>query len=83
MGHELYIENKEKMTITDVSSVDEFDESAIFANLKEESLTIYGNNLHIESLDLEEGKLIVTGIVESLTYSKRKEKKSIFARFQK
>lgn len=82
MGHELYIENKERLTVTDVISVDEFDETAIFAKLKEESLIIYGENLHIESLDLDEGKLIATGTVESLTYSKRKVKKSLFERLR-
>jgi len=83
MSHDLYIENKEKITITDVSSVGEFDETVIFVNLKEERLMIYGENLHIESLDLQDGKLIATGKVESLTYSKKKERKSIFERFRK
>jgi len=83
MSHDLYIENKEKLTITDVSSVGEFDETVIFVNLKEERLMVYGENLHIESLDLQDGKLIATGKVESLTYSKKKERKSIFERFRK
>ena len=83
MSHDLYIENKEKITITDVSSVGEFDETVIFVNLKEERLMIYGENLHIESLDLQDGKLIATGKVESLTYSKKKERKSILERFRK
>jgi len=83
MSHDLYIENKEKLTITDVSSVGEFDETVIFVNLKEERLMVYGENLHIESLDLQDGKLIATGKVESLIYSKKKERKSIFERFRK
>lgn len=83
MSHEMFIENKTHMVVTDVSSVEGFDEDAIFVNLKEEALTIYGKNLHIESLDLDEGKLIATGEVESLIYSKKREHKNFFERFRK
>ena len=44
---------------------------------------IYGRNLHIESLDLDIGRLIATGEVESIAYTKKKIKKNIWERFRK
>lgn len=83
MQHDVYMENRERITVTAVTGVDEFDESAVFVNLKEAGLVICGRNLHIEALDLEDGKLIATGHVESLSYTKHKERKSFFERFWK
>ena len=83
MNHELHIEGKEKIEVTEVTSVDGFDEEAICINLKEEGLMIYGRNLHIESLDLDIGRLIATGEVESIAYTKKKIKKNIWERFRK
>lgn len=83
MNHELHIEGKSKIEVTEVTSVDGFDEEAIFINLKEEGLIIYGKNMHIESLDLDTERLIATGEVESIAYTKKKIRKSIWERFRK
>lgn len=83
MSHELHLENKSKLTVTDVSSVDSFDEGAIFVNLKDEGLFIYGENLHVDALDLDEGRLIAAGKINSLEYTKKKEKKTLRERFRR
>jgi len=83
VNHEINITNKSLITVSEVTSVDGFDEEAIFVNLKEEGLVIYGKNLHIEGLDLEDGKLVAAGKIESLTYTKKKIKKSIWERLRK
>ena len=44
---------------------------------------ISGSNLHIEVLDLEEGKLVATGEIEALTYTKKRVKTKFFDRFRK
>jgi len=47
-------------------------------------LLLYGmGDLHIEVLDLEEGKLVATGEIEALTYTKKKAKTKLFDRFRK
>lgn len=83
MGHELYIEKNGKITATGVNQVEEFDASVIQAMLDGECLTIYGQNLYIESLDVESGSLIAGGKVDAIDYRKQREKKAFLSRFRK
>ena len=66
------IQNRERITITQVTDVDAFDEHALWANLKEGGIELTGQGLNIERLDLEEGLLIVSGHLDSLTYTGKK-----------
>jgi sporulation protein YabP len=79
-NHHIGIDNREKITITQVLDVDAFDEETLWANLVEGGIEITGEKLNIEKLDLQEGLLIVTGRISSLAYTdkKNKEKKRIF-----
>ncbi len=68
------LENKEKITINQVVDVDAFDEDNLWANIKDGSIEISGENLNIEKLDLQEGLLIVTGKIFSFAYVEKKVK---------
>ena len=83
MNHELHIEGKQRIEVTEVHSVEEFDESTICLNLQDEDLVLYGNGLHIEALDLDTGVLTASGEIESLTYRKKILKKGLLQRFRK
>lgn len=72
--HHIAIDNRERITITQVADVDAFDEAVLWANLKEGSVEIAGEKLNMEKLDLEEGILIVTGRIDSLSYTDKKMK---------
>ena len=82
-NHFIQLENKKRLTVTEVTSVEAFDEETIFTNLAEEGLVICGKNLNIEVLDLEEGRLVAEGEIEALTYTKKKTKNKFFDRFKK
>ena len=75
-NHHITIDNRERITVTQVSDVDAFDEAVLWANLKEGSLEITGEKLNMEKLDLEAGLLIVTGRIHSLGYTDKKMKNS-------
>lgn len=81
-NHHVGIENREKITITQVTDVEAFDEETLWANLKDGAMELTGNKLSIERLDLKEGILVVSGSISGLTYTDRKikEKKSFFGR---
>lgn len=83
MSHEVNLYNKTNITVSDVSSIDGFDENCIFVNLQQEGLVIYGKGLHIEGLDLDAGILTAGGRIESIAYAKKKEKKSFIERFRR
>ncbi|MGN0658140.1 MAG: YabP/YqfC family sporulation protein [Emergencia sp.] len=82
-NHVIQIDNRKKITVTEVTSVEGFDEETILANLMEEGLIISGKELHIEALDLEEGVLIARGEIESVSYTKKKKNTSLLDRFRK
>lgn len=84
-NHTVTIDNREKITITDILEIDSFDECEIRATLKRGAMVIKGEKLHIQILDLQEGKAVIAGIINSLMYVKVKEKgeKGILARIMK
>ena len=65
------LENRNKMTVSQVVDVDAFDEETLWANLADVS----GSGLHIEKLDLAEGVLVVTGSISSFAYIEGKKQK--------
>lgn len=68
-NHLITIDNRQKISISEVSDIDNFDEEEIRANLKEGGLIIKGKGLHIQRLDLAEGVAVITGEVNALTYT--------------
>lgn len=81
--HNIVIDNKEKISITDVKSVDTFDEEEICANLSEGGLVIKGRQLHIQMLDLDAGTAIITGEISMLSYVQKKTEKSLMKKLLK
>ncbi len=73
-NHIISIENRERITITDVADVDSFNEETILVNLKPGGLVIKGTNLHLQKLDLQEGKVIISGELMSMSYTHKKQK---------
>ena len=73
-NHTVTIDNRERTTITDILEIDSFDEGEIRATLKRGAMVVKGEKLHIQILDLQEGRAVITGTVNSLMYVKVKDK---------
>lgn len=69
MQHNLIMENRKNLTITGVMDIDSFDEQTVIVFTEEGELTIKGENLHINKIDVDTGDLLMEGLVSSLTYS--------------
>ncbi len=65
----LLLENKEVLNVTGVENVDNFNDEAVVLITNKGKLTIKGEKLNINKLNVEEGKLIVKGVINSLVYS--------------
>ena len=78
-NHYITLENREKITISQVVDVDAFDEDNLWANLKDGGIEITGEKLNIERI------LVVSGRICSFSYTdkKVKEKKSVFGIFKR
>lgn len=74
-NHIISMEGRRKTTITAVTDVENFTDECITVLLETGGILLKGKNLHVQSLDLKEGKLEVAGEVHSLTYVDKKGKK--------
>ena len=64
----LIIERREKAVITGVENVESFDEEQVTLHTAGGRLVLTGSGLHVESLQLEQGRMVVTGRIDSAAY---------------
>lgn len=70
--HNLLLENREKLNLTGVRDVNNFDEKQIVAVTEMGYLTIKGHSLHINKFDTRNGELNVVGKINELIYANKK-----------
>ena len=80
MPHNIIIEGRERLNISGVTDVVDFDEENVNLQTTEGLLAIRGERLHVERLSLETGELSLEGRVYGLNYSDRVENGGFFAR---
>ena len=76
------LESRKKMTLTGVEEVISFDDEKILLNTKLGALTIKGQNLKMNKLDVQNGDVMINGEIYYIVYSGKeikKEKEGIFA----
>ena len=81
----LFIENRQKLRLTGVKDVDNYDEEAVSVQTQQGDLVIHGQNLKITKLDVESVELLVDGLISSFFYQENVAQKpaSLFGRFMK
>ncbi|MDF2676059.1 MAG: yabP [Bacillota bacterium] len=75
----LLLENRETLNVTGVENVDNFNDETVILITNKGKLTIKGQKLNISKLNVDEGKLVVKGVINGLLYSEndgQKEKTS-------
>lgn len=78
--HALNMINREKLNLTGVADVSGFDESVIVLATSLGPLTIRGEGLHIDRIDLNAGQLDVRGKVSDLSYEEPAREGGFWAR---
>lgn len=66
--HTLSLNDRSLLTLGGIKEVIGFDEQTISVVTQVGALSIEGQNLHIDKLNVESGDLIVTGEISALTY---------------
>jgi sporulation protein YabP len=82
----LILENRKKLSLTGVLEVISFNEAVIMLNTSLGSMTIKGEGLRMNKLDVQNGEVIIIGTVNSCVYSSaeaKKDSESIFAKLFK
>ena len=64
----LTLDRREKAVLTGVTDVERFDENEIVLHTHGGRLVLTGSGLHVSSLQLEEGRLLVDGAIDGATY---------------
>jgi len=84
--HSLTLEGRARAKLAGVMSVSCFNDREIILETSEGELALLGDNLHIEQLNLEDGRLNVTGGISGLEYTERapvRERRGLFSRRRK
>ena len=84
--HSLTLEGRERARVAGVTAVSCFNDQEVVLETDEGEVALLGENLHIEQLNLEDGRLDVTGEIIGIEYSnlsRKKEKRGLFSRGRK
>ena len=64
----LTLDRREKAVLTGVTEVERFDENEVVLHTHGGRLILTGTGLHVSSLQLEEGRLLVDGAIDGVVY---------------
>ena len=64
----LTLDRREKAVLTGVTDVERFDENEVILHTHGGRLVLTGAGLHVSSLQLEEGRLLVDGAIDGMMY---------------
>ena len=64
----LTMDRREKAVLTGVTDVERFDENEVVLSTHGGRLVLPGTGLHVSSLQLEEGRLLVDGAIDGVVY---------------
>lgn len=68
-AHKLELDRDHSLSMTGVKDVPTFTDKNVTVKLDKDTLLISGQNLLVKSLDVESGKLLISGQVTSLKYT--------------
>lgn len=74
----LNIDGREKAALTGVTDVESFDDTAVVLHTHGGRLTITGKGLHVSALQLEDGRLMLEGAIDSAAYDNAKSRRSFW-----
>lgn len=77
---ELRLENRKKLSVCGVREVGSFDENVIALETSLGLLVVRGEDLHLQSLSVEGGQVVVIGTIHSLTYEALRKSGGFFKR---
>lgn len=78
--HSLRLDDRARLCVTGVRDVESFDEESVVLHTPHGVLVIRGEALHLQTLSLDGGKVLVNGAVQSLSYEETQKSGGFFAR---
>jgi sporulation protein YabP len=81
LPHKLTLDERRHLTMTGVTEVVCFDETAVVLHTVLGTLEIHGQELKLKTLSLDGGQVAVDGQIHSLLYEEPREKRSLWEWF--
>lgn len=72
-AHDLTLKGRQTLTMTGVTEVVSFDDTAVVLHTEMGTLLVQGRELQLRTLSLEGGQVAVEGCVVSLTYEEPRQ----------
>lgn len=69
LNHQLTLSNRNLLGVEGVTNLGSYDHEAIIIETSSGVLEIKGNHLHIQQLNLDQGKLLIDGEIGSMVYT--------------
>lgn len=70
-NHSIILENREKLSVSGVEHVNNFNDETIVLETVAGVLTIKGEELDVNKLNIEDGNISISGTLYSFSYSDR------------
>jgi sporulation protein YabP len=70
-SHNLILENRKSLSISGITDVDSFDEREVILYTQIGEMTVQGRELHIDSMSVETGDMLITGEIWAIVYGDR------------
>ncbi|HBG15446.1 MAG TPA: sporulation protein YabP [Firmicutes bacterium] len=67
-SHQLTLASREKLTMDGVTNVGSYDQDELILETDQGVLEIKGEKIHLTQLNLDQGKISLTGRIDSLIY---------------
>ena len=80
LPHKLTLNERNSLSMTGVTEVVSFDDSAIVLNTALGTLVVQGRELQLKTLSLEGGQVAVDGNIAALIYEEPRQKGSLWQR---
>ena len=77
LPHKLTLDERQKLTMTGVTEVVSFDDTAVVLHTALGTLEIQGQQLKLKTLSLDGGQVAVDGHISALYYEEPQEKRSL------
>lgn len=73
-NHNVIMEDRKSLTVSGITDVDSFDEKTICLYTTLGEMIIQGKDLHIDSMSVETGDMVINGDIWSIVYGDKDRK---------
>ena len=77
LPHKLTLDERQKLTMTGVTEVVSFDDTAVVLHTNLGTLEVQGQQLKLKTLSLDGGQVAVDGHISALYYEEPREKRGL------